>query len=68
MIVPVHFWSVRLVRAPGRCEMQFLHESKPTGRQVLDSYPWPLGLEELTEHRILNELYTGVLDFISVRA
>lgn len=68
MLVHPHLWSVRLVRAPGRSEMQFLHEHKSTGLQVLDTIAWPLPLDELTEHRILSELYTGVVDFISVRA
>lgn len=67
MIVHPHYWSVRLATGNQLASMQFLHQSQPTGLQVLDELAWPMSLEALTEGQILSELYAGVLDFLEVR-
>lgn len=58
-----HRWSISLLLVPGRAEMQFLHYSRATGTQCLDSTAWVAGPDIATEHAYLGELYQGVLLF-----
>jgi hypothetical protein len=65
---PVHRWSVQIAWAPLGSEMLFLHSSKQTGMQVLDSRFWPLSPDVRTEKGWLHEIYAGVNHFMELRS
>lgn len=62
-----HRWYASLELVPGMSTMRFGHIGRATGHQVLDELIWPLSSDIRTEAQILGELYSGVLDFWSVR-